>query len=315
MRRAQLDPRLGVRILAARELRYDRPAEKHEDRPEHVRAASGLAVHSGRLVVVQDDASFFAIVANDGVSAVKLPRGKDGRRRFEVALGNKYDKLDLESCVAIDDELWAFGSGSLPVRDKICVVKWGVVRVRDASPLYRRMREALDSSVNIEGAARVGDELWLFHRGNTGPDDVGPAVIRFDLAEMRAWIDAEAKLPVLMKPEGYDLGAIDGQPLGFTDAIAIGDRVLFLATAEATPNAVDDGRVIGSQLGVIDASGVRTANLTALDGAAVKAEGLALDPARPEHCWIALDPDDPERAAVLLDVELTGPWLSADAGA
>ena len=132
MRRAKVDPALEVRVLGSRALRYDQPSDPRDDRPDHVRAASGLAIYGGRLVVVQDDASFLAVVASDGVSAIKLPRGLDGRRRFEVAIGNKLDKLDLESCIAIDDELWAFGSGSLPIREKICRVQHATPRVVDA---------------------------------------------------------------------------------------------------------------------------------------------------------------------------------------
>ena len=306
-RRAQLDSRLGVRIAAARSLRYDRPAAPHDDRPEHVRAASGLAVQGGRLVVVQDDTSFFAVVTGDGVSAIRLPRGVDGRRRFEVALGNKADKLDLESCVAIGDELWAFGSGSLPIRDKICTVQHGVVRVRNATPFYDRLREAIGRAINLEGAACVRDELWLFHRGNTGPGDVGPAVLRIPLAEMHPWMEATAPLPTIAQVDGYDLGAIGGHRLGFTDAIADGDRVLYLATAERSPDAIADGEILGSQIGVIDDE-VRATPLVLTDQGPVKAEGIALDPTRPGHAWIALDHDDPAIPAVLLDVELTGPW-------
>lgn len=306
-RRAQLDPRLGVRVLASRTLHYDHPAEPHDDRPGHVRAASGLAVHAGRLVVVQDDASFLAVVASDGVSAIKLPRGMHGRRRFEVALGNKYDKLDLESVVAVGDELWAFGSGSLPMRDKICRVRHGVVRVWDAAPFYDRLREALASAINLEGAALIGGELWLFHRGNTGPRDAGPAVIRIEMVALRKWIDAASQLPAILAVDGYDLGAVDGHRLGFTDAIADGDRVLYLATAEDSPDAVLDGRVLGSQVGVISHGEVRATPLV-VDGRAVKAEGLALDPARTTHGWIALDPDDPRTPTTLLEVELAGPW-------
>jgi hypothetical protein len=308
VRRAQLDPALSVRVIAERPLLYNEPADPRDDRPEHVRAASGLAVHGGRLVVVQDDASFLAIVTSDGVAAAKLPRGLDGRRRFEIALGNKLDKLDLESCVAIDDELWAFGSGSHPMRDKICVVQHGVIRVWDAAPFYRRIRELLGSGVNLEGAARVVDELWLFHRGNTGPEDVGPAVVRIGLAAMRTWLAAESALPPIIAVDGYDLGSIEGARLGFTDAIADRERVFYLATAELSANAVDDGRIVGSQLGVIDPHGIRAAPLTAANGAPIKAEGIALDRARPGHAWIALDPDDPDEPAVLLDVELVGPW-------
>lgn len=273
-----------------------------------MRAASGLALHGGRLVVAQDDASFLAVVASDGVAAIALPRGVDGRRRFEVAIGNKLDKLDLESCVAVDDELWAFGSGSLPMREKICRVQHGPPRVLEASPFYRRLREALGCALNIEGAARVGDQLWLFHRGNTGAADVGPAVLRVDLSALRAWLDARGPVPAIADVEVFDLGAIEGAPLGFTDAVAYAGAVLYLASAEATDNAIDDGRVLGSQLGVITAEAVRATPLAGERGEAVKAEGLALDPARPGYAWVALDPDDPEPPATLLEIELVGPW-------
>jgi hypothetical protein len=313
-RTAVIDPALEVRVHGSRVLRYDVVADAKDDRPAHVRAASGLAMHAGRLVVVQDDASFFGVVGSDGVSAMKLPRGLDGRRRFEVALGNKLDKLDLESVVAIDDELWAFGSGSLPIRDKICRVRHGIPRVQDSAPLYARLREALDGALNIEGAARVRamgcDELWLFHRGNTGPRDPGPAVLRLDTQKMRAWLDATAAMPPLVDVDGYVLGSVDGARLGFTDAIADGDRVFYVAAAERAANAIDDGPASGSQLGVIDvpSGSVRATNLVGEDGAPVKAEGIALDPARPKRAWIVLDPDDPEAPAPLLDVELVGPW-------
>jgi hypothetical protein len=306
LRRAQLDPGLAVRIVGVRALPYTTDAPAYDDRPAHVRAASGIAVQGGRLVVVQDDASFLAVVASDGVSAIKLPRGIDGRRRFEVALGNKLDKLDLESCVAIDDELWAFGSGSLPIREKICRVRHDVVRVRDAEPLYRRLRDALGGALNLEGVARVGGELWLFHRGNTGPDDVGPAVLRLALAPLRAWLDARDRLPDVLAVDGYDLGTIDGARLGFTDAIADGDRVVYLACAELSADAIADGRVAGSQLGVLEADRVRATPLAGPDGLPVKAEGVALDPARPGRGWIVLDPDDPAQPATLLDVEIVG---------
>lgn len=308
-RRAQLDPSLAVRIVGARELRYATPADAHDDRPAHVRAASGLAMHQGRLVVVQDDAQFLAVVADHEVAAVKLPRGRDGRRRFEVALGNKLDKLDLESCVVIDDELWAFGSGSRPEREQICIVEGGTARVRDAAPLYRMLRDAIGSELNLEGCARLGDELWLFHRGNTGPADVGPAIARLRLAEVRPWLTAVGRAPEHVFVELYDLGAIDGQRLGFTDAVAHDGRVFYLAAAEASPDAVADGPVLGSQLGVIDVE-VRAAVLVGPGGEPIKAEGLAFDAAHPDglRAWIALDPDDPELPATLLAADLVGPW-------
>ncbi|HEY4056355.1 MAG TPA: hypothetical protein VGM39_07090 [Kofleriaceae bacterium] len=306
-RLAVIDPTLSVRILSTRTLRYDTPSDPREDRPAHVRAASGIAIQHGRLVIAQDDTLFFGVVSRDGVSAMRLPRGLEGRRRFEVALGNKLDKVDLESCVAVDDELWAFGSGSLPMRDKICRVSEGVVRMLDCAPLYARCREALDDCLNIEGAAAVRDELWLFHRGNTGEHDPGPAVIRFSLAAFRGYLDA-SPMPPILGVEEYALGTIDGVRLGFTDAVAIGDRVLYLAAAEAAANAIDDGRAVGSHLGVIEPDGRVRCTPISLDGKPIKAEGLAIDPRTPDRGWVVIDPDDTEQPATLIDIELVGFW-------
>jgi hypothetical protein len=306
VRRAQLDPSLGVHVLSGRALRYDTPAVPGDDRPAHVRAASGLAVVGGRLAVIQDDTAFIGYVAHDEVSAFALPRGAGGRRRFEVGLGNKMDKLDLEACVAVGSELWAFGSGSAPAREKIAVVEYGV-RLHDAAPLYRRMRAALDGEINLEGAAIVDGELWLFHRGNTGCGDLGPAVVRFELARTAAWIAGEGVLPDAVASERYDLGSAQGARLGFTDAVECGGRVFYLAAAEVSDNAIDDGAIVAAQLGVIDGDSVRACELV-IDGSPAKAEGLAFDPANPRHGWIAIDPDDVDEPARLYEIELVGPW-------
>ncbi|HEY5947499.1 MAG TPA: hypothetical protein VIV40_18475 [Kofleriaceae bacterium] len=316
MPRATIDPALGLRVISVRELRYDTGAALGDDRPAHVRAASGLAFVGGRLAVIQDDAAFIAFVGAD-VSAVALPRGAGGRRRFEVGIGNKMEKLDLEACVAVGDELWAFGSGSAPAREKIAVLGY-TTRLHDAAPLFRRLREevsgpsAADSfrappAVNIEGACLVGEELWLLHRGNTGPHDRGPMVFTLPKAAFARWLASEDALPEVTNAIAYDLGAGGGIRLGFTDAVAVGARVFYLAAAEASGNAIDDGRVVASQLGVIAGESVRACELM-IDGAPVKAEGLAFDPRDPMHAWLAIDPDNVDEPARLYEIELVGPW-------
>jgi hypothetical protein len=307
---ARLDPALGVRVVGVRALRYSAAAETADDRPPHPRAASGLAWLRGRLLVIQDDAAFVAAILGDDVAAIALPRGAGDRRRFEVGLGNKHHKLDLEACLALDDDVWMLGSGSTPARDRIAIVGHdGAVRLVEATPLYDRVRAAVGGPINLEGAACVGEEWWLFHRGNTGPDDLGPAVIRFARAPVERWVRGarDDAPPVPTGLTRFDLGAIDGIRLGFTDAVADGARVYYLAVAEASPNAIDDGRVLGSQLGVIDGASVRAAPLE-LGGAPIKAEGLAFAPGRARTAWIAIDPDDVDAPTQLCELELSGPW-------
>lgn len=317
MPRAELDPALGIRVLGVRELRYSRPGQLGDDRPEHVRAASGLAYVGGRLAVIQDDVAFIGYVGDGEVTAHALPRGAGGRRRFEVALGNKLEKLDLEACVAVGEELWAFGSGSLPVREKIAIVGY-TTRLHDGAPLYRRLREELSGPtasesfrvppvVNIEGACIVESELWLLHRGNTGPHDPGPTVFKLPRDAFARWLASDGPCPDVDATVPFELGIRDGSRLGFTDAVAVGARVFYLAAAEASPNAIDDGAVVAAQLGVIEGDRVRACELV-VDGVPLKAEGLAFDPERAGHAWIAIDPDDVDQPARLYEIELVGPW-------
>lgn len=316
MPRAQLDPALSIRILGVRELRYDDAAGKGDDRPAHVRAASGLAVVGGRIAVIQDDAAFIGFVG-DTVTALPLPRGAYGRRRFEEALGNKQDKLDLEACVAVGEDLWAFGSGSTPNREKIAVIGY-TTRLHDGSPLYRKLREELSAPsaadsfmvppvVNIEGACIVGKELWLFHRGNTGRHDAGPTVFKLDAAAFTKWLASDGACPEIDIVSSFELGTVDGVRLGFTDAVAVGARVFYLAAAERAANAIDDGPVLACHLGVIEGDDVRATALE-IDGVPLKAEGLAFDPSDSRNGWISIDPDDTEQPARLYQFELVGPW-------
>jgi hypothetical protein len=109
----------------------------------------------------------------------------------------------------------------------------------------------------------------------------------------------------------YDLGAIDGVRLTFTDVTpAASGQLLYLATAEASPDAVRDGPVLGTALGVIGGGKVRSTLVVDDAGKPVveKAEGIVLDRAVPRRAFVVLDADDPARPAELCEVHLEGPW-------
>ena len=315
------DAALVARMGECRELRYAVGASPGEDRPAFVRAASGLAWLGDELAVVQDDAGFVGLVGEDGaVRALPLPRGEGGRRVFEQRLGNKHHKLDLEASVAVGDRLIAFGSGSLPARERLAIVERdGVARIVDASRFYTTLREThafSGSELNVEGAVVVGDTLRLFQRGNGAPRDGVPpvnATADVPLDAFLAWLDCDpaGDPPPLGAIQEYDLGSVAGVMYGFTDAAALDDgRILFLAGAEDSPDVVRDGAVLGARIGVIDGEGVRYTDLLDRDGrpSRVKAEGIIPHRDRPDTVHIVLDPDDPDRPAALCTVTLAGPW-------
>lgn len=298
-------------------LAYLDAAAGGDDRPEHVRAASGICFVDDELVVVQDDASFLAVFApNEKARHFALPAGPGGRRRFEKRLGNKNDKLDLESAFAFEGRVFALGSGSLPVRERVVVFDPSApdrTRVFDASALYATLHADLHFSggaLNIEGAAVRGRELCLFQRGNGNGESLAPAMAVVDVQNFISWIEGGGDLPPVARVLRFDLGSIDGVRLGFTDACGYDGAVFFLASAEGSPNTVDDGEVTGSCVGVLRGDEARITSLLDEQGqaAALKAEGIAIDPADPTRAWVVLDGDDPDVASDLCEVSLRGPW-------
>jgi hypothetical protein len=339
--RAREDRRLSARVVARRPLRYAEGADVALDRPAHVRAGSGLAwVGRGdgrgdapRLAVVQDDANFLAIVdlsdrERPAARALTLPAGAGGARQFDEARGTKRWKLDLEACLTLVDAsgaevLLGLGSGSTAERERVLVARgldprWGEVAATlvAAPALYELLRrpDLAGAELNIEGAAAQGGDVVLFQRGNGAPRRGLAAVdatARLDARTLLAHLeDPSVRPPPVRDVTPYDLGALEGVRLTFTDGAAgPGGALWFLAAAEASPDAYRDGPVTGAVLGVLEPGGARWACLEEGDGPLLgKAEGLALDPRDPTRAFVVLDLDDPTVPSDLCEVRLGGPW-------
>ena len=308
---------------------YARGSDAADDRPAHIRAASSLAWIDGQIAVVQDDANFVALLHAFGsdARAITLPRGVGGSRLFDDARGNKIFKLDLEASVAITGAggttLLAFGSGSTKRRRQIGLVDQisdheSRVRIVDATSFYERLEAESSfagSDMNIEGVVLIDDHLRFFGRGNGkargGREPINATCdIAFDA--FFAYLDDTSSAPP--PPQhivAYDLGELDGTPLGFTDAAVCGADVLYTATAEASDDATVDGAVAGSVLGVIEHAGrVRYIDITDQTGAPLrdKVEGILLSPTVSRCVYLSIDADDTTRPSELCVVELHGDW-------
>jgi hypothetical protein len=277
-------------------------------------------------VVVQDDASFLAFARpGDEARVLALPRGPGGRRQFGDRRGNKLDKLDLELVVAvatpIGDRVLALGSGSLEARERVVVcdpTSHATPEVVDAGPFYdalRRIPGFAGSELNLEGVVAIGDVLRFFQRGNgeAAGATTFPSTVDVELRPFIRWVsEPDRALPALVNVARYDLGALDGARFGFTDASRIaGSRIVYLSSAERSPDTIRDGEVVGSRVGWIDGGVARWAPLLDETGVAApwKAEGIAIDPADPRRAFIVLDPDDPDVPGELCETRLEGPWL------
>jgi len=237
-------------------------------------AGSALVSMGERLLAVHDDA--FAVTWIERYSLDLEPWVLQG----DGAPLPKLEKPDFESAVVTPDgAVHLLGSGSTP--ERCAIVRLDVaahaVRIRHSVPLYECVRSALelDTRPNVEGAVIVGQRLRVFHRGVAGCAS-GAVDLPLDVLD-----DA---VPRVLAVQRFDLGVLDGVSLGITDVAALGDeRLVFVAAAEDTADAVSDGRVMGSVLGVLTTDGARTlarwTRLLAADGRPLrrKVEGLVID--------------------------------------
>jgi hypothetical protein len=282
---ARRDPRLGARIAASWPL-------------AGVRAGSGLVWRGSRLLTVQDDVPVAALVDPLTRAVERIVLEGTG------APLAKATKPDLEAAALRDDGgVYLFGSGSTPARMRIARIgSDDTVSFQDGRAIYAAIEGWLGDTPNVEGAVISGEILRMFHRG------CGPSATSASVDFSIGVLDGEA--PVIEAPIRYDLGRAGGVPLGFTDATPQGGaRMLYLAVAEDTPNAVADGPVVGAAVGILEGQEARWAPLVEADGAPSlrKAEGIAMDP--DGRCgWLVTDPDDPSRPAELCRLELSGPW-------
>lgn len=302
---------LAARVVRRRPLRWRGGADAALDRPAHVRAASGLTWLGDQLMVVCDDLLFLGVVdvATGLVDDVALPAA--GPRAFDARRGNKAGKPDFEATFALDDALWAVGSGGpLPARQVVARWRPGEAPTVIAVPaLMAQLAAALvpaGGALNLEGAVVVGDAIWLANRGGdtSGPAGVvtQDAIVRVPRARWHAAVAGAAiEVPAAQR---HDLGQLAGAALRFTELTRRGDAVVYLAAAERTTSFYDDGEVVGSALGVL--GGAPAQPIVDEHGAPLvaKLEGLAFVPTEPTRAFAVDDADDPDRPATLFELHV-----------
>jgi hypothetical protein len=267
-----------------------------------VTGGSALLDIDGRLLAIHDDAFRVSWIDRTSFAVTPLLLLGDG------AALPKPDKPDFESAVrAADGVVYVLGSGST---EKRCIVARidpnDSVTLRARPALYRSIQKALASGErpNIEGAIVAGDRLRLFNRAAGRTPN---ASVDLPLAALHG------REPRVLAVQLFELGALEGVRLGFTDvAVLPNGRNVFLAAAEDAPDAIADGPVTGSVVGLLEPTadggvGARWTRLLRSDGlpSPYKVEGVAID-RNVRGGWLLTDPDDPRAPSMLLRVELRG---------
>ncbi|MGI8633114.1 MAG: DUF6929 family protein [Solirubrobacterales bacterium] len=290
----------------------------HPDRPAHVAEASGIAKRGDWVYAVGDDMlhlSAFRLSSEEPGTLRKaltgeLPTDEDER---------KGEKPDLEAIGVMPPFpghphglILGIGSGSDDsgrARDRGFAWSFdrdGSLRGEpmeiDLNPVYTLLRSEIDG-LNIEGAAVVGDRLWLLQRGNRG----GPnAVAELSLREVERSLHSDLEIDAheLADLRTYDLGDLNGVPLCFSDGAALPTgELVFTASAERDEVADGEDEIEGSVVGTIEPDGT-VRRLRTIDRR-WKVEGVhaTLDTGVLDLLFVC-DQDDPDHGSPLLSATM-----------
>jgi hypothetical protein len=285
----------------------------------HLPSASGVEIIEAKAYIVSDDSPLLYLLDTSTLAPtgqVQLFETTD----FGTGRIPKATKPDLESMAAITGPggaagLLLCGSGSRPNREIGYFVGLPAgaaplprfVQRLDLTLLYAQLRTHLlpGTTLNIEATATTATELLLLQRSVGG----GPALLFVLPLEAALKHLFEPCWPVPALALTFELPALAGHAAGFSGATYVAGKLLVTASVEATADAVVDGAVLGSFIGVIDlATATATfARLAWADGRAYlgKVEGLAvrrtLEPGRLE---LLLVTDDDQGGSTALVAEV-----------
>lgn len=297
-----------IQLTEMKSLLLTRSAQPN--RPAHLSAASGLVQIGPWLYVVADDELHLGKFSLEGDNAGDLYRCFAGELPIE-AEERKAEKPDVEVLTLISQPknpsrqaLLALGSGSKKNRHRSAIISLdshgnisGPAEIIDLSPFYEFLKGEI-GKLNIEGAAIVQNDIFLFQRGNK--KNKLNASIRIGLEDFyRVLSQPHEYYEPRIQITPYDLGEIEEVPLCFTDATSLPTgEIVFTASAENTSDAYLDGACMGSVIGIINSKG-DLSSLEPIDKK-IKLEGLvATSHDKSIDILLVTDADDATRPAQL----------------
>lgn len=288
------------------------------ERPDYVFAASGLVKLGDKIFVVADDELHLAeFDLKDKKKPGKWYRMLSGDLPLEYK-PRKKAKPDLEALTYLNPYQYApYGALlAVPSMSKANRVE-GVLLVLDKTgqisgqPLpidFSKLQEHLSiqfPGLNIEGITVDNETARLYQRGNRKQGQ--NAVIDFKAKDfLRDLHDTHTPKPEnIFCTKEFDLGILDGQVLGFTDAICLDEaHILFLAAAEDTDDAYKDGKCFGSVVGLMNSNGA-VKGILSLEGKQ-KFEGLCVRSRDKKQIelYLVADTDDETKPSALYAVSV-----------
>ena len=207
-------------------------------------SASGLVFNHGSVYLISDNSTFLYEYQIDSTQLNTI-------QLTENAADNIVKKLkpDFEAIAFNDSYYFLFGSGSTEKRNQMIQVDAKtkeVIKTFDLSFLYSTMQSFAQMEAddfNIEGVIYNQETWYFFNRGN------GKNARNVVFTVTGANLEDDFRILI----NEYKLPKIKGVRASFTDAIILDDTIYFLATAEKTESTYNDGEVVGSLIGSMNA--------------------------------------------------------------
>jgi len=217
--------------------------------------ASGLAYNDKYIMVIGDNSPYLYLLDHDAKPVsqhIIYPIDDFIDGEIIKSLKPDFEAMELISGESYD-ELLIFGSGSKsPLRDvfiHVTLSEEPVITSYSLLTFYDQIRSLeimKGSELNIEAVAHYDNKLLLFNRGKN-------LILEFNYIEFLQFLKEEIPFPTPSVTE-FNLPHIGGFSSGFSGATIIPNTktLLFTTSVEDTPNAYDDGEVLGSFIGMID---------------------------------------------------------------
>jgi hypothetical protein len=221
-------------------------------------SASGIEFLNGHYFVIGDNSPWLYQLDKTFQTEQRIQIGSIDSLENEVE--PKSRKKDLEAMCGFldggDSVILVIGSGSKsPIRDHAKMIRWQndkpIVKDYDLFSFFDYVKKKAkldDDEFNLEAAAVLDDQLFMFNRGNN-------KIIQCSLKKFMSFLNGEIEADeVKLKVTKVELPEIEGIEAGFSGAASdeAHERILFTASVENTANWIDDGAVLGSFVGMID---------------------------------------------------------------
>ena len=222
-------------------------------------SGSGATVSGNDIVVVGDDEPWlFHVNEGNGYSTASKEKIKDYPLNQSGRI-NKSIKPDFESLSKVryqgKDYYLILGSGSKSTRNLAYLVNiQDQTKLEfDLSGFYKKLYALsgfnVSEHINIEATAIAKDKIFIFNRGNSGTN----IIFEMNWNQFMNFITKTSESLNTLKPYFVALPKIDGVESTFSgaDYWPQTDSLVFSASVESESTAINDGKVLGSFIGVL----------------------------------------------------------------